>query len=82
MLYLVPNRNGFARSFFSLTMSFGLLLSVTACNQQGQSGSEQAGPKTFASPADAGKALADAAKSQNQDTLYITQVKENMLPMT
>jgi hypothetical protein len=69
MLYLIPNRNGFARSFFSLTMSFGLLLSLTACNQQGQSTSEQAAPKTFASPAEAGKELADAAKSQSQDTI-------------
>ena len=71
MLYLVPNRNGFARSFFSLTISFGLLLSLTACNQQGQSASEQAAPKTFASPAEAGKALADAAKSQSQDTILM-----------
>ena len=69
MLYLVPNRNGFAWSFFSLTMSFGLLLSLTACNKQGQPASEQAVPKTFASPAEAGKALADAAKSQSQDTI-------------
>ena len=69
MLYLVPNRNGFASSFLSLAMSFGLLLFLTACNQQGQPASEQAAPKTFASPAEAGKALADAAKSQNQDTI-------------
>jgi hypothetical protein len=72
MLYLVPNRNGFARSFFSLTMSLGLLLSITACSQQGQpAASEQAAPKTFASPAEAGKALADAAKSQSQDTILV-----------
>ncbi len=70
MLYLVPNRNRFARPFFSLTMSCGLLLSLTACNQQSQpAASEQAPPKTFTSPADAGKALADAAKSQSQDTI-------------
>jgi Protein of unknown function (DUF2950) len=69
MLNFVPNRNGFAWSFFSLTMSFGLLLSLTACNQQAQPTSEQAAPKTFASPAEAGKALADAAKSQSQDTI-------------
>jgi hypothetical protein len=69
MLNSVPNRNGFARSFFSLTMSFGLLLSLTACNKQGTTASEQAASKTFASPAEAGKALADAAKSQSQDTI-------------
>jgi hypothetical protein len=71
MLNLVPNRKGFARSFFSLTMSFGLLLSLTACNKQGQPASEQVTPKTFASPAEAGKALADAAKSQSQDTILV-----------
>jgi Protein of unknown function (DUF2950) len=69
MLYSVPNRNGFARSFFSLTMSLGLLLGLTSCNKQGTTASEQAGPKTFASPTEAGKALADAAKSQSQDTI-------------
>jgi Protein of unknown function (DUF2950) len=69
MLYLVPNRNSFASSFFSLTMSFALLLSLTACNKQGTTASEQAAPKTFASPAEAGTALADAAKSQSQDTI-------------
>jgi len=71
MLNFVPNRNDMAWSFFSLTMSFGLLLSLTACNQQGQPASVQAAPKTFASPAEAGKALADAAKSQNQDTILV-----------
>jgi hypothetical protein len=69
MLYLIPTRNGYAWTFFSLTMSFALLLSLTACNKQGQPASEQAAPKTFASPAEAGKALADAAKSQDQDTI-------------
>jgi hypothetical protein len=69
MLYSVPNRSGFVRSFFSLAMSLGLLLSLTACNKQETTASEQAAPKTFASPAEAGKALADAAKSQSQDTI-------------
>jgi hypothetical protein len=71
MLYIVPNRNSFASSFFSLTMSFALLLSLTACNKQGTTATEQAAPKTFASPAEAGKALADAAKSQSQDTILV-----------
>jgi hypothetical protein len=71
MFYLVPNRNSFASSFFSLTMSFALLLSLAGCNKQGQNASEQAAPKTFASPSEAGKALADAAKSQSQDTILV-----------
>jgi Protein of unknown function (DUF2950) len=71
MLYSVSSRKGFARSFFSLAMSFALLLSLTACNKQGSTTSEQAAPKTFASPAEAGKALVDAAKSQSQDTILV-----------
>ncbi len=71
MLYSFSNRYGFARYFFSLTMSFALLLSLAACNKQATTESEQAAPKTFASPAEAGKALADAAKSQSQDTILV-----------
>jgi len=45
-----------------------MLLPIAACNKQG-SATAPAGPRTFASPEDAGTALADAAKSQNQDQL-------------
>jgi Protein of unknown function (DUF2950) len=69
MLYSIPNRTGFAWSVLSLTLGFALLVSLTACNKQGQPASEQAAPKTFASPGEAGKALGDAAKSQSQDTI-------------
>jgi hypothetical protein len=69
MLYSVPNRTRLARAFFSLALGFGLLSSLTACSKQGQPASGQAAPKTFASPTEAGKALADASKSQSQDTI-------------
>jgi hypothetical protein len=69
MFHLVRNRTGFARSFLSLTLGFGLLLSLTACNKQAQRVPEQAAPKTFASAEEAGKALGDAAKSQSQDAV-------------
>jgi hypothetical protein len=65
MFSLVRNRTGFAR--FSLSLTLGLLLSLTACNNKEQSSPAQAAPKTFAKPEDAGNALADAAKSQSQD---------------
>jgi hypothetical protein len=71
MFYLVRNRRGLARAFLSLTLGFGLLLSLTACNKQGQRAPEQAAPKTFAKPEDAGNALADAAKSQSQDEVLV-----------
>jgi len=51
-----------------LVVSFAMLLAIAACNKQGPAAAP-AGPRTFASPEEAGKALADAAKSQNQDEL-------------
>ena len=69
MFDTVRNRAGFASSFLTLTLGFGLLFSVTACNKKENPESAQAAPKTFASPDEAGKALVDAAKSQNQDAV-------------
>jgi len=69
MFDFVRNRGSFALSFLYVTVSFVLLLSLTACNKKEQSPETQAAPKTFASPDEAGKALADAAKSQNQDAI-------------
>ncbi len=51
-----------------LMASVAMLLPIAACNKQ-DSSPVQAGPKTFASPEDAGKALADAAKAQSQDQI-------------
>jgi hypothetical protein len=45
-----------------------MLLPVTACNKQ-QSPSLSAEPQAFASPEEAGKGLADAAKAQNQTAI-------------
>jgi hypothetical protein len=69
MFDTVRNRASFASSFLTLALSFGLLFSVTACNKKTNPESAQDAPKTFASPDDAGKALADAARSQNQDSI-------------
>jgi Protein of unknown function (DUF2950) len=69
MFSLVRSRFGFASSFLSLSLGFGLLFSVTGCKQTGQSAPAEAGPKTFASPQDAGNALAEAAKTQNKDAV-------------
>jgi hypothetical protein len=70
MFYRVRNRTGFTWSLLSLTLGVGLLLSLTACNKQPQPASElAAGPRIFATPDEAGKALADAAKSQNRDAI-------------
>jgi len=69
MFYSVRDRAGFASYFLTLALGFVLLLSLTACNKKENPESAQAAPKTFASPDEAGKALADAAKSQNQDAV-------------
>ena len=67
MFDLVHNRARFSSSFLPLTMGFVLLFSLTACHKKEQPAETQAAPKTFASPDEAGNALADAAKSQNKD---------------
>lgn len=69
MLYSVHHRARSASALVSLTLGFGLLACLTACNKQEQPASQQAAPRTFASPGEAGKALADAAKAQNQDAI-------------
>ena len=69
MLYQVPNRARFAPAWLFLALGLGLLSSLSACNKQEQTASQPAGPKTFASPGEAGKALAEAAKAQSQDTI-------------
>jgi Protein of unknown function (DUF2950) len=51
-----------------LTVGIAVVLAIAACNKQGSS-TATTGPQTFASPEDAGKALASAANSQNKDQL-------------
>jgi len=48
-----------------------LVISITSCNKQEKPAETQmqAGPKTFASPDDAAKALVDAAKSGSRDAM-------------
>jgi hypothetical protein len=69
MFDLVRNRAGFAASFLHVTLGFVLLLAPTACNKKENPEPAQAGPTTFTSVDDASKALADAARSQNQEAV-------------
>jgi len=69
MLDLAGNRTKFPSSSLLLTLSFVLLACLTACHKNEQAPETQAAPKAFASPDEAGKALADAAKSQNRDAI-------------
>ena len=66
MFDLVGNRTNSAVRSLLLMASVAMLFPIAACNKQDPP-PVQAGPKTFASPQDAGRALADAAKAQSQD---------------
>src|SRR5215470_234914 len=67
MFDFVATRGHFDGRQLLLAVSIAMLLPIAACNKERSETST--GPKTFASPTDAGKALADAAKSQNQAEL-------------
>jgi hypothetical protein len=68
MFEIVHNRTHSASRAVLFAFSVALVFSVAACNkQQSPSGSDE--PQTFGSPEEAGKALAEAAKSQSQSEL-------------
>jgi hypothetical protein len=50
-----------------LVLSVAIVLPINGCKQQ--PATSQVGPRTFASPQEAGKALSDAAASQNQNVI-------------
>jgi hypothetical protein len=69
MFDFVANRGSNVVRHLSLTLSIAiLLLAVAACSKK-ESAAVEAGPDTFASPEDAGKALASATKSQDLDQI-------------
>lgn len=69
MVQPVGNRVNSSVRCLLVAVGVAILLSLAACNSKQEPASVQAGPKTFASPEDAGKALAAAAKSQNHDAI-------------
>ncbi|HEY4962050.1 MAG TPA: DUF2950 domain-containing protein [Terriglobales bacterium] len=70
MMQLFRNRAGFAVPTLSLAIGVFMLLAFAACSKKEQPApAAQALPQTFASPEAAGKALLEAAKAQNQDTM-------------
>jgi len=68
MFDIVGNHANVRLRHLLLSMSVTLLVPVFACTKQ-ESATAQAGPRTFGSPKDAGEALANAVKSQNQGEL-------------
>lgn len=66
MFRLVCNRRDSATRHLLFMAGVVILLPIAACNRP-ESAAVQAGPRTFASPQDAGTALVAAAKAQSQD---------------
>ena len=69
MLQVFRNRAILAVQVLSLTVGVAMLLGFAACSKKEQPALAPAVPQTFASPEAAGKALVEAAKAQNQDTM-------------
>src|SRR5271154_5273009 len=69
MFDLLRNRASLKLRFLPLMAGAVALFSVWGCGNKAQPSAAEAGPKTFASPDEAGKSLFDAAKSGNQDTV-------------
>ena len=66
---LARNQNILVAHLVMFVASLALITSLAACNKQGNTVSEKAVQRTFASPENAGAALLDAAKSGDQGTL-------------
>jgi hypothetical protein len=69
MFELIRNRAKLGLRFLVLVVGGATLPSMESCNKQEQSSAPQATAKTFASPADAGKGLFEAAKTGNPETV-------------
>jgi len=69
MLQLFRNHASLAVRVLSLTVGVAMLLGFAACSKKQQPAPAPAAPQTFASPEAAAKALVEAAKAQNQDTI-------------
>ena len=68
MISFVDHSAKFSVQRLLLSACFAILLPITACHRQDASVA-QAGPLTFASPDEAGQALANAAKSQDRNEI-------------
>src|SRR5271156_3499900 len=69
MFDLLRNRASLKLRFLPLMAGAVALFSIWGCGNKAQPSAAEAGPKTFASPDEAGKSLFDAAKSGNQDAV-------------
>jgi Protein of unknown function (DUF2950) len=72
MFNAAPNRRTSTSRLWATAVFFGMLLSLVACNNTTkQPVPSEAGPKTFATPEDAGTALAAATKAADRSALLV-----------
>jgi Protein of unknown function (DUF2950) len=72
MFNAAPNRRTSTSRLGATAVFFGTLLSLVACNNAPkQPAPSEAGPKTFATPEDAGTALAAATKASDRSALLL-----------
>jgi hypothetical protein len=69
MLWVTLNRKMSTFRLWTALVVFGLLVTFVACNTSKPSAPTEAGPKTFATTADAGSALLAAAKANDRSAL-------------
>src|SRR5271168_3329568 len=69
MLMVAPNRRTGTSRLWTMAVVFGVLLPLVACNTPKAPVPSEAGPKTFATPDDAGATLLAATKTGNRDAL-------------
>jgi len=70
MLHLAQGKKFLAAHFIMIAALLALVVSLVACKSE-TSASKNTVQKTFVSPADAGAAILDAAKSGNRDALLV-----------
>jgi Protein of unknown function (DUF2950) len=69
MLRVALNRKMSTSRLWTMAVAFGMVISLAACNSSKAPAPSEAGPKTFATPDDAGAALVAAAKANDRNTL-------------
>ena len=69
MFYIARDRSAVLWRYGVLVALFSLVAFLAACSNSEKPAATEAGPKTFATPEDAGKALATAVKSDDRNAL-------------
>jgi hypothetical protein len=71
MFDLLKIRSNSPSPFIVMAAGVVLLIAIAGCNKKEPQSTAQQGPQSYASPEDAGKALMEAARSDNQPTMLV-----------